>query len=150
VYEQLDTTEQREKFREERKRLSENHFNRANTIGAWLLATLAATNLAAAAAVLAFAKGGPASAASSAFAFVAGVIAAILSGFVASIEAGLRSRLYYLESYGEERLTAEGLKHLKRAKWWAPRLSWTGRLLNGLSLLAFIIGAVWIAKSISS
>ncbi len=108
VYERIETTAQRNAFREERKRLSENHFNKANTLGAWLLATLVATNAAAAVATLSRAKeaGGLADAA---LASGGGAVLAILSGFFAVWEANDRSALYYWESYGEENMTEDGL-----------------------------------------
>jgi hypothetical protein len=70
--EKWSNPEDEEAFRKERRRLSENHYNRAQAIAAWLLATLVAVNGGALAADLA--KDHPSS-------FVIGVILAILSGF---------------------------------------------------------------------
>jgi hypothetical protein len=143
MYEKLDSEEHREKYCNERKRLSENHYNRANTIGAWLLATLVATNLAAAAAVMSYGNDRPVSEMLPLTAFVIGVVSAIVSGFVATMEARKRSTLYYLESYGEEALEPEGLALLQNSRMVAPRLSRIARWLNYGSLGSFVIGCLW-------
>lgn len=146
IYEKIDTPGQREAFREERKRLSENHFNRANTLGAWLLATLVATNVAAAVASLSRAKDAP-TFSDVALVFGGGTVLAILSGFFAVWEAGNRSALYYWESYGEENITEEGLLRVDKLVGRAPRLTWSVRVLNMLSLACLVAGMflAWLA-----
>lgn len=125
------TLEEQAAHRRERKRLSENHYNRAQAIAAWLLATLVAVNGGALATDLM--KGYPVP-------FVAGIVLAVLSGFASWQEAQDRTGLHYVESLPETALTAAGRKLYDTWRWRWPALRLGAKWLNWASLLAFVTG----------
>jgi hypothetical protein len=138
-----------EAHRAERKRLSENHYNRGHSLTAWLLATLVGVNGTAAAAILT--RGGevPDGGRLPAIAFVAGIVLAIISRFFASAEARDKSGLYYIESLRPDQLSSEGEK---KKRLWERRgkvLGVIARLTNYASLAAFVLGAAWVAGTYS-
>jgi hypothetical protein len=135
--ERWDSKAQTEEFRRERKRLSENHYLRAQALTAWLLATLVAVN----GAGLAIQQNSPAQKTS----FAVGVILAILSGFASWQVSQDRNGLHYVESLAPENVTAYGLRREKtwRRRW--PVVNLLAKLLNHASLLAFITGCVLMA-----
>jgi hypothetical protein len=134
------TEEEARAYRVERKRLSENHFNRAHTLAAWLLATLVAVNGGAGITLLSRIEAiGPAARAPS-LAFVIGVSLAIVSGFASWWEAQDRSLLYYLESLRDDQLSAEGTKRKSFLPARVGLLRKTARGTNYASLLCFFIG----------
>lgn len=117
--------------RRERKRLSENHYNRAQAVAAWLLATLVAVNGGALATDLAKAHPLP---------FVVGVVLAILSGFASWQEAQDRTGLHYLESLPGAALTEYGRNRFETWRWRWAALRFAAKVLNWGSLLAFVVG----------
>ncbi|WP_140418389.1 hypothetical protein [Sphingomonas mucosissima] len=121
--------------RRERKRLSENHYNRAHAIAAWLLATLVAVNAATFATDLGKVHPEP---------FVAGIVLAILSGFASWQEAQDKTGLYYIESLPETAVTDHGRKLSRRWRWRGTALRLAARGLNWASLVAFLVGC-WLS-----
>lgn len=117
--------------RRERKRLSEIHYNRAQALAAWLLATLVAVNGGALATNLGKVNAVP---------FVAGIVLAIVSGFASWQEAQDRSGLHYVESLPDASLTAYGRKRSNTWRWRWPALGLAAKWLNWASLSAFIVG----------
>jgi hypothetical protein len=128
-------------FRAERKRLSENNYNRAQSLAAWLMATLVATNGAGAATLL----GGAAPLVESVgtrpvLCFIGGVIAALTAGFGSWLEAQDRSGLHYWESRPSAGLSNEAARQMC---WLQFKSAWfrrAARVANATSLAAFIVG----------
>lgn len=136
--EQWSSDEERAAFRRERKRLSENHYNRANSLAAWLLATLVAVNGGAVAIDgVGRAYGLP---------FVVGIVAAILSGFASWQEAQDRMGLHYIESLDPANRTKQADRRESLWAWRGPALRIAAKVLNWASLGAFIAGCVLAAQ----
>lgn len=139
--EQWSDTGQEDAHRVERKRLSENHYNRAYSVAAWLLATLVAVNGGALATKFVERE--------HAAWFVAGVVLAILSGFASWQEAQDRSGLHYVESLPKDNVTAHGLRREETWKWRWRASNLAAKLLNYASLVAFISGCLDVAGALS-
>lgn len=139
--------EEEDAHRKERKRLSENHYNRAQSLAAWLLATLVAVNGSATLTTLSRAAPLPNGARLPALAFVVGLILAIISGFSSWRDAQDRSGLYYLESLRPDQLGDEGKRRklilVARSRW----LGAAARYTNYASLAALITGLAWAAQT---
>jgi len=129
--EQWSNVEEEAAHRRERKRLSENHYNRAQALAAWLLATLVAVNGGALATDIGKVSAAP---------FVVGIVLAVLSGFASWQEAQDRSALHYVESLPEAALTPYGRKRSGTWRWRWPALRLLAKWLNWASLVAFIVG----------
>jgi hypothetical protein len=127
--------------RAESKRFSEHNYNRAQTLAAWLLATLVAVNTSGAAAILT-AKLHYAALSG----FSGGVVFAILSGIASWGEAFNKAGLHYVQSLPapdeDEQRTAD------KCKKWAPRLFAAALVFNMLALAGFIVGCVIAARSL--
>ncbi|MDT0576023.1 hypothetical protein RM533_07465 [Croceicoccus sp. F390] len=136
--EQWELPDEQNEHRAERKRLSENHYIRAQAMAAWLLATLVAINGGALATNLV--------SVSDATPFVSGIILAVLSGFASWQEAQDRSGLHYLESLPAGRTTAFGLKLKRKWQWRGPASGVAAKLLNWLSSGAFVIGCMMLSR----
>jgi hypothetical protein len=145
THETWQTAEEEAEHRKERKRLSENHYNRAQALAAWLLATLVAVNGGAAIAIVAREHPVPDGARLPALAFIAGVVLAITSGFCSWRDAYHRSSLYYFESLRPDQLTSSGERRKKRAAAWSALLAPLARYVNYAALAAFVVGCVWAA-----
>jgi hypothetical protein len=145
THETWHTAEEEADHRKERKRLSENHYNRAQGLAAWLLATLVAVNGAAVIAILTRDHPVPDADRLPAIAFIAGVILAITSGFCSWRDAYQRSSLYYFESLRADQLTAVGQRRKERAATWSKLLAPLTRYTNYAALFAFVGGCVWSA-----
>jgi hypothetical protein len=135
--EQWSDAGQEEAHRLERKRLSENHYNRAHALAAWLLATLVAVNGGALATKFVERQ-------HSAW-FVAGVVLAILSGFASWQEAQDRTGLHYIESLPRANITPYGAKRAATWRWRWRALNLSAKVLNCLSLATFIAGCLFVA-----
>ena len=131
-------------FRKERKRLSEHHFNRAHTLGAWLLATLVGVNGAAAGAVLS-SSSLEHSDRVAALAFVAGIVLAVVAGFFTSQEARDHSTRSYVESVKPANRGAWGQHFLTLSKRRGRVAGIAARLANYASLGSFVAGVWWLA-----
>jgi hypothetical protein len=132
--EEWSTPEEKAAHRRERKRLSENYYNRAHSIAAWLLATLVAVNGAALATDLG--KNHP-------LPFVIGVVLAVLSGFASWQEAEDKTGLHYIESLPSDAVTGHGRKRFSRWRWRWPALRLAAKVLNWGSLSVFVVGC-WL------
>jgi hypothetical protein len=121
--------------RAEHKRFSENHYNRAQTIAAWLLATLVAVNTSGGVAIVSAAKRTDRQ---PALAFALGVALAVLSGLCTWGEALNYAGFHYVKS--QERPTAEEEEMRDGSNMLAPRLATAALWLNGAALTAFIVG----------
>lgn len=146
AYERMASPAEEDAYRAERKRISENHFNRSYTLAAWPLATLAGINGTAAALMVGGLTKRSAVSPAAALAFIFGVVLAVLAGFLGTQEARDRSNIYYVESMRPEQLTDHGravYDTCRRRAWW---LRQAGAVLNYLSLAAFV-GGVAIASS---
>jgi hypothetical protein len=143
-----DSEQEAELHRLERKRLSENHYNRGHSLSAWLLATLVAVNGGAALSVMS--RTDPMMSTEGArlpaLVFAGGVVCAILSGLLSSREAHRRSNQYYFESLRDAQLSPEGKAKHQQSKLWGMRLGRAARLTNYLSLSLFVAGVVWTAE----
>jgi hypothetical protein len=137
------TAEEEAEHRKERKRLSENHYNRAQALAAWLLATLVAVNGGATVAIITSKGELPDSARLPSIAFTAGLILAIISGFCSWRDAYHRSSLYYFESLRVDQLGASARRKMESAATWSKRLAPWARYTNFASLAAFLTGCVW-------
>ena len=140
----LDSTtsaDQQTEKRREHKRFSENHYNRSQTLAAWLLATLVAVNTSGAAAIIAATKDADRQ---PAIAFAIGVALAIASGMCSWGEAHAQAGLHYVRSLVE--LSEEDQRTKRIAEWQASAFWLWSPILNGLSLLAFIVGTFWAAR----
>lgn len=126
--------------RSEHKRFSENHFNRAQTLAAWLLATLVAINSAAGAAVLSALKGDQRGAA---MWFASGVVLAVVSGILSWAEAHDRAGLHYVLS--REKPSGKEGRLRDRCDKRAPLLAELAIGANVISLLLFVVGCLWAA-----
>jgi len=133
---------QREADRKERKRLSENHYVRAQAMVAWLLATLVAVN------------GGALAtehvSGSEAWPFVVGVVLAILAGFATWQESQDRTGLHYLESLASANITDHGRALAERWRWRWPALRLFARWLNWGSLAFFVLGCLLVKPAPAS
>jgi hypothetical protein len=145
--EQWETQEEEDAHRLERKRLSENYFNRAQTLSAWLLATLAAVNGGAILATISRPTPIPTGAHKPAIVFVLGLAMALTSGLCSWWEAQDRSALYYIESLRPDRRTVAANARLLRLKRRVSHLRIAARLTNYGSLFAFLGGCAWAAGS---
>jgi hypothetical protein len=126
--------------RREHKRFSESHYNRAQTLAAWLLATLVAVNTSGAAAIIAAAKGADRQ---PAIAFAIGVALAVASGMCSWGEAHAHAGIHYVRSLAiwdeEDRKTRRVAERQADAfALWSP-------ILNVISLTTFIVGVSWAA-----
>ncbi|MFN3387418.1 MAG: hypothetical protein ACK40O_00690 [Allosphingosinicella sp.] len=137
--------EEAAEHRRERKRLSENQFNRAQSLAAWLLATLVAVNGGAVVAILSIQEAARDGGRLPTVAFTIGIVLAVLSGFCSWREAYHKSKLYYFESLRDDQLTSAAKKHKVRAGSRATLLGRFARYTNYGSLLGFVAGCVWAA-----
>jgi hypothetical protein len=126
--------------RDEHKRFSENHYNRAQTLAAWLLATVVAVNTSGAAGLMAAAEGADRQ---PAIAFAAGVALAVMSGLASWAEAYNHAGLHFVKSL--EAPSEDERSRCTKCEWWAPRLASTALVLNVAALVAFVAGCVWSA-----
>lgn len=129
--------------RAERKRLSENYFNRAHTLAAWLLATLVAVNGGAVLATVSRAAPVPEGAYKPALLFLLGLALALASGLFSWWEAQDRSALYYVESLRPDQRTARATKKMAEWRRRTGYLRKAARFANYGSLFAFIGGCAW-------
>ncbi|SOB86749.1 hypothetical protein SAMN06297144_1858 [Sphingomonas guangdongensis] len=132
-----DPTEEAE-HRKQRKRLSETHYMRGQSISAWLLATLVAINGGA----LATSRVAQANA----WPFVIGVVIAVIGGFVMTQEAQDRTAFHYLESLADTNIKPYGKTLKRRLEWRWPMLRLLARTLNVASLSLFVVGCVLVAS----
>lgn len=132
-----------EAHRAERKRVSENYFNRAHSLAAWLLATLVAVNGAAALAILGHDSASLPKLISAATAFTFGVIFALFSGLFSWNEAQDKNSLYYLQSLREEQLEEVAQRLRRRYAWRAPMFKYLAISTNYVSMTAFVVGC-WL------
>lgn len=143
--EKWQTQEEEDAHRIERKRLSENYFNRSHTLAAWLLATLVAVNGGAVLATISRPHPVPAGAYEPALAFVLGLTLALASGLCSWWEAQDRSALYYIESLRPDRRTASASRRMVKLKRSASTLRKAARFANYGSLITFVAGCGWAA-----
>lgn len=135
-----ETRDWAEEKRREHKRFSENHYNRSQTLAAWLLATLVAVNTSGAAAIIAAVKDADRQ---PAIAFAVGVALAIASGMCSWGEAHAHAGLHYVKSLAT--WDEEDRKTKRIAEWQANAFALWSPILNVLSLIASIVGASWAA-----
>lgn len=135
--ERWDGEEQTDDHRRERKRLSENHYLRAQALAAWLLATLVGVNGGA----IAIDFTGQEHAAP----FAVGVVLALVSGFASWQESQDRTGLHYVESLRAENVTDFGKRKQQTWRWRSRVMNLVAKVANIGSLAAFIMGCVWIA-----
>ena len=129
--------------RREHKRFSENHYNRAQTLAAWLLATLVAVNTSAAAAIIATVKDADRQ---PAVAFAAGVASAVASGMFSWGEAFKHSDYHYGEI--QEKLNKADRSRQESSKKLAPFFASAAVTLNIVSLAFFVAGYIWSARAL--
>jgi zinc transporter ZupT len=129
--------------RAEFKRFSEHHYGRAQTLAAWLLATLVAVNSGAGLSLLSAARPPNESLAQPVLAFVAGVVCAILSGLASWQAAFDQAGTNFLKS----KATRTSAQDNELRKWGkrGTNLEKGSRLLNAASLLCFVGGCAWAA-----
>jgi uncharacterized membrane protein len=137
----MTNADQQADRRKEHKRLSENHYNRSQTLAAWLLATLVTVNTSGAAALIAATQGADRQ---PAIAFAIGVALAIASGMCSWGEAHAHAGLHYVKSLTE--LDEEDKRTQRVAEWQASAFALWSPILNVLSLLSFVVGAFWAAR----
>lgn len=141
-FDRFEGEEENDQHRIERKRLSENHYNRAQGLAAWLFATLVASNGAAALALLSTDQNinkAPA------LLFTAGVILAIMAGRYSWLEAWDKSGIFYAESLRDHQIEREGRARLTFWRRRARRSHVFARAAMLMSLWAFIVACGWTA-----
>lgn len=131
--------------RREHKRFSENHYNRAQTLAAWLLATLVAVNTSGAAAILTAAKGADRQ---PAIMFAIGVALAVASGMCSWAEAFRHSDFHFGESHAPDDLNEADKRRWDRSKTLAPMYADLAVALNILALSGFVIGCIWASQAL--
>jgi hypothetical protein len=146
VLESWQSEAEEEAHRVERKRLSENYFNRAHTLAAWLLATLVAVNGGAVIAIVSR-QALPTGAYRPAMVFVVGLVLALASGLLSWWEAQDRSGLYYIESLRPDRRTIWASKRMHRLQRRVSFLRKAARFANYASLFVFVAGCGWAAAT---
>ena len=144
TWERWQSAEEVEAYRAERKRVSENYFNRAHSLAAWLLATLVAVNGAAVLGIMGRDPPVPAGLVTAAIPFTLGIILALVSGLSSWNEAQDKNSLYYIQSLREDQLEPIAQRLKRRYSWRAPVFKFLAITTNYLAMAAFVIGC-WMA-----